>query len=229
MLLDDIILVRWRCLLTWCKTLDLLVPVLSVGYTCALQRRILFDVLQFFNENNFMRSHHLVNTFKQVCILACNHLCWQEESLALPSSNDYDWSTVLNLPEESKFIKLLIDVLSQSRNLMMTTSASQSSHNYLPCILRSIFMYDCITRCVFAAQYSIQIQFGQLILHFLCSKRRAHHISAILLLLASNAHLVADFTSNEEFTTRVLAYTQPLAADASKLLDVWKVTISSTR
>lgn len=76
---------------------------------------------------------------------------------------------------------------------------------------------------VFAAQYSIQMQFGQLILHFLCSKRRSHHLSAILLLLASNTHIMADFTSNEEFTIRVLAYTQALTVDPTKVPDVWKV------
>ena len=59
------------------KTLDLLTN-LPGGYVRALQRRILHDVLLFFHENYFLGNSTLVSTFKQLCILVCNHVCYED-------------------------------------------------------------------------------------------------------------------------------------------------------
>jgi hypothetical protein len=51
---------------------------LPVNYLKTIQRRILFDALLFFHDNFFLNNNLLVSTFKQLCILACNYLCYDE-------------------------------------------------------------------------------------------------------------------------------------------------------
>eukprot|EP01132_Coremiostelium_polycephalum_P000959 gene959-1221_t len=49
-------------------------------YICCLQRRVLFDVISFFNDNNFGSIESLVSSFEKVCVLTINTLCFQERT-----------------------------------------------------------------------------------------------------------------------------------------------------
>jgi hypothetical protein len=58
---------------------------LDSSYVNALQQRVLYDVLMFFHENYFLNNNTLVNTFKQLCILACNCLCFNFHMATTPT------------------------------------------------------------------------------------------------------------------------------------------------
>ncbi|EGG15238.1 BEACH domain-containing protein [Cavenderia fasciculata] len=52
-------------------------------YICCLQRRILYDVISFFNENDFGLVGALVSSFEKICILSINTLCYQEKTILM--------------------------------------------------------------------------------------------------------------------------------------------------
>eukprot|EP01114_Cavostelium_apophysatum_P014246 TRINITY_DN3646_c0_g1_i2.p1 TRINITY_DN3646_c0_g1~~TRINITY_DN3646_c0_g1_i2.p1 ORF type:complete len:2996 (+),score=922.89 TRINITY_DN3646_c0_g1_i2:247-9234(+) len=199
-------------------TLDLEIG-LPPDYVYRLQQKILYDVLLFFHENYFLNNSTLVSTFKQLCVIACDHFCANSTSqprlieVDLDSSRgpptDSKWKTCPCLPDELEFIRLLFEVLSQSRNRI--SAATQS--NYLP---------------FFPALYAIQNQFGRLILHLISPIKNPGgsnpFLQWTLSQLSSNTPILADFTSSEEFINRLIVYTFPLLViEGPAKEEAWKI------
>lgn len=127
------------------------------------------------------------------------------------------------IPSEAEFIRLLFQVLSQSR-FKVSPKESTTQGDFLPNILFVPSVHD-LNLIIFAAQYSIQYQFGRLVLHLLQSKEKSY-VLWILTQLGMNVPLIADFTSNEEFITRLLVYTAQLVGTDPRIRDeTWKVSL----
>eukprot|EP01119_Soliformovum_irregulare_P013684 TRINITY_DN3666_c2_g1_i3.p1 TRINITY_DN3666_c2_g1~~TRINITY_DN3666_c2_g1_i3.p1 ORF type:complete len:2431 (-),score=776.48 TRINITY_DN3666_c2_g1_i3:1776-9068(-) len=185
-------------------TLSLLTD-LPTGYVQALQRKILFDVLSFFHESSWSRFPNLVETFKSLCLLACNFLCHDPVPSADPKSKETlvtRWEDLPGIPSELKFIKLLFDVLFSTKS-NLSADASQNFWNS------------------FGYHVNIHNQYGRLIIDLLHSKKFVPYIDWTIEQLAKKPSIVSEVY--EDLVFRLLFYTQPFLSDENRAATTWAI------
>jgi len=92
---------------------------MDYDYICCLQRRVLSEVITFFNENKFSSIDSLVSSYEKICVLTINTLSYQEKNMNKPTTS-------------SNTLKKNLKFFSKSSSGTNNSSSSTSSNTLSP-------------------------------------------------------------------------------------------------